>query len=143
MKRIVFFTIVILLLITACQRTPENPLVADKNIESLISAAKESQDPYTKEVPIKEKVGAPDRVEYQKADGTLMVVVDANVFIPEVTKIPIFNVKSSIFSQAIVDSYWNVLVDETQMWEWSEQPTKNDIEQMIVFQRVIFFQKDV
>ena len=103
--------------------------------KKIISAAEESQNPDTQEISIREKAVVPDRMELNFTEGKLKVVVNANVFIPEVTKMPIVNVKSSIFSQDTVNKYWDFLIGDIQMWEMDEQPTKADIEQMILYQK--------
>lgn len=139
MKRIFawIFAITMLVAVTGCQKTPESPIVADKNMENMIQAAEEPQSPGTQEISVREKVGAPDRMEYDATQGKLNIVVNADVFIPETNKMPIINVKSGVFSQETVDEYWDTLIGDAQMWEWSEQPTKADLEEMIIYQKQV------
>lgn len=124
-----------MLLIAGCQETPDKPIVVEKNTNDLIKAAAESQEGEIKTASIQDKVSAPSEIHYELTQGRLKVVADAQVVVPDADKMPIINVSSGVFSQQMVDRYWNELVGDTPMWEWADQPTKSDIEQMIINQR--------
>ena len=137
MKKVIAIIIVIIIIATVigCQKTPGSPIVADKNAENMIKAAQASQETGTGEATAREKVSAPDKMEHNGTQGKLKVVVDAPVTVPDTDKIPVINVKSGTFSQDTVDRYWDALIGNTQMWELSQQPTKDALQQMIVNQK--------
>lgn len=135
MKRAILLITIVILLLTGCQETPKEPIVVEKNTEDLIKAAAESQEGEIIAATVQEKVNAPSEICYESTQGRLKVVADAKVVVPDTDKIPIINVSSGVFSQETVDRYWNELVGDTPMWEWADQPTKADIEQLIINQR--------
>ena len=128
-------TISILLItftVTACQPTPDNPIVADKNMENMIDSAKETQTADAVNESLRDKVSSPETFVYNDTQGKLTITANADVFVPDVASMSIINVKSGMIPQETVDRYWDALIGGAQMWEWSEQPTKADFEEMIV-----------
>ena len=102
MKKLLFLALAVLLL-TACQPTPEaEPVVnkAEGRLEALIvSAPEESPAP---EVTLRERVGAPERVAEELSGhvygGELTVKIDAPVEVPEVTRVPVYTVRFRTFT---------------------------------------------
>ncbi len=141
MKKI--FLVVIALLLTVgmlpgCKKNPESPIVVGKNAERMIEDAKKGEtdskdEPDSIVKSLAEQYGIPEEYQFEKSSGAkLLVKADAKVIVPDTDKMPIINVKSTVFSQETVDKYWAELIGDTQMWNDSEQPTKADIEKMII-----------
>lgn len=95
--------ILALILLTACQPTPtQEPVVnkAEGRLEQLIVAEPEiSPEP---ERTVGERVGAPKRVEEELSGhvygGELSVKIDAEVEVPQATKVPVYTARFRTFS---------------------------------------------
>lgn len=131
-KAMAIAVLITMALLFGCQKTPDSPIVIDKNSESMIDTAKETQPLAAANETLRGKVSAPERFVYSDAQGRLTIAADADVFVPDTASMPIINVKSGTITQETVDGYWDALIGGAQMWEWSEQPTKADLEDMIV-----------
>jgi len=132
MLLVIFITV----LLAACQSTPDKPVVIQKDMEQMIEKAQATTTAEeTPGITIKDHVGAPDTFVYENSEEDFTVSADAPVFVPDADSMPIINVRSAVFSQETVDKYWDVLVGDQAMWDWSDQPTKGDLEQMIINQR--------
>ena len=95
--------ILALLLLTACQPTPEaEPVVnkAEGRLEQLIVAEPETRP--EPERTVGERVGAPERVEEAMSGhvygGELSVKIDAEVEVPQATKVPVYTARFRTFS---------------------------------------------
>ena len=139
MRKISYVFMAVLTMVIAiagCQSTPDKPVVIQKDMEQMIEKAQMTATAdETPDMTIKECAGAPDTFVFESTEGNFTVSANAPVFVPESEGMPIINVRSTVFSQEMVDKYWNALVGERPMWEWSDQPTKGDLEQMIINQR--------
>ena len=121
--------------LTACQATPDEPVVVQKDMEQMIEKAGATYMVERLDKSLKESTGAPDTFEISDTSGALTLTADAPVIVPDAGSMPILNVTSTVFSQETVNKFWDVLVGDTTMWEWSDQPTKDEITQMIVNQK--------
>lgn len=134
--KLIILTMCIVLLVS-CQATPDKPVVVQKDMEQMIEKAALFNTETGKPVlSLKERLGIPDKLVFESSEDKLSISVNASVTIPETDKMPIYNVKSAVFSQEMVDKYWDELVGDQQMWEINQQPTKTDIEQMIINQKM-------
>ena len=132
----IFAAVFIAVFLAGCQSTPQEPIVIQKDLEQMIEKAQTTPElAATSGISLREQTGAPETLKLESADGSFTLSVDANVLVPDSSSMPILNVRSAVFSQQTVDRYWNELVGDTPMWEWSDQPTKEQIEQMIVNQK--------
>ncbi len=146
MKRAFAFVIALLLLLTACQPTPEVDAVRQKNQGEMIDMAKatpESSDAPRDVVQIRVEPEAPDFralygipehlvMELTGADGRLVVHIDANVKVP--TKaMPIVRVHPVDFSQEFVSQLWDKLVGDTEMYIDANERTKEVIEKQMQY----------
>lgn len=154
MKRIwaVVLCLVILLVLSACQPTPEKATVVQKDSERLIEQAQkdasdsdnvtgdttgesdvESQDNSTR-ISLTEQYGIPDSYQFEDegADGILRIDVDAQVMAPDQDSMPIYRVKAGEFSQGTVYAFFNALCGDTEMYINSGQRTKNQIKEQIL-----------
>lgn len=98
MKRCIIFLLTLLLL-AACQPTPEEEIVVNKaegGLEQAIHQSKPvpSDAPETESGTLRQTLGAPERWTdaYEGAiyGGTLVVSIDAAVEVPEVNRVPVF-----------------------------------------------------
>ena len=78
---IVIMSMAAMLLFSACQATPEAPVVAGKSSDELIEKARTAAG----EGDLAERLGAPERYQgiVSSVDGKLNVTIDATVAVPE------------------------------------------------------------
>ncbi len=146
MKKVLLFALILFLILsvlTGCKKTPDSPIVIGKDNNKMIENAQKDETENS-DMSLAEQYGIPEEYKFDNTgnDGKLTVRAAAPIFVPDVTKMPIINVKSAVFSQDTVDHFWSALIGDEQMWEWSEQPTKSDVEQMIVRQNQFIAEAD-
>lgn len=137
MKKLIILWISILLLCTACQKTPESPIVVGKNTENMLAAADAMPDNSAQGVSIRERYAIPTRLNYaeETADRKLAVQVSASVDVPETTELPIVRVKPRDFTQAEATRYFNAFCSGVEMFEEDRRQTKAQIEETILYYR--------
>ena len=140
------FTIVLSL--SACQAVPQAP-EAQGDAERLIENAQKedvnSAGGGTGQ-SLAEQYGIPGTYTYeaQGADGKLNIHVDAVVTVPKGNAMPIYRVKAGEFSQETVDVFFQELCGDTEMWVYSGQRTKQQINDQIdnIHNRITQIQDD-
>ncbi len=146
MKKSFVFIVALLLLLTACQPTPEVDAVRQKNQGDMIDMAKaapEGADAVKEIVHVQVETQAPDfralydipdhlTKELTGAEGRLVVHIDADVMVP--TKaMPIVRVHPIDFSQEMVSQLWDKLIGDTEMYIESNERTKEVIEKQMEY----------
>ena len=79
-KRFIIILIAALLLLCACQPTPEEPVVLQKDQDLMIQKGEATLPPEETYTPPE----APERWQYDYEEGALTVHVDAKVTVPDV-----------------------------------------------------------
>lgn len=127
--------LIALCLLTACQPTPEVPVVVGKDQEKMLEQAQST--PETEEsVPLAEQVEAPETYSAQEewSDGKLVISAeDAPVIVPDADSIPTLRVEAADFTQEQVSGFFAALFDGQTVYdvEYGAQ-TKDDISEQIV-----------
>lgn len=118
---------------TACQPTPEVPVVVGKDQNAMLEKAVETPDetPTETEVilPIKEQVNAPQTysADVTAADGKLKIVAtEASIALPDTDSIPIYRVKAADFTQEQVTKLLDVLFEGQTVYEVEYGPQTKD-----------------
>ncbi len=120
-KLIPAFVLVLLLTLTACQPTPDKPIVVGKQGDPLTSqAAGTEQKPF--EAPEHWKEDAPVTLE------KLSVVVDADVAVPDVTAYPVIKVGNRQFTQEEADRFIDVLAQGKKLYP--NIPSREELESL-------------
>lgn len=120
MKKLLFVLLAILMALpsfTACQKTPESPIVVGNNTEKMIENAQRETDntqtnrPVVTAVDLYTRLGAPEVYsgELVSKGGRLHVFADAKVFLPE-SEMPIVRVKPTEFTKEQAQNYALVLM---------------------------------
>ena len=109
MKRIISILLLVLLL-CACQPTPESSIVVGKDQSAMLEKAEGTH------TPVEETMPASEHIQEQFSDHGVTVTMDAAVSIPK-TEMPIIRVHGVDFTQEQVDRIWNVLIGETTMYD--------------------------
>lgn len=123
----------ILLTLAACQETPEEEFVVQKDTERMVEQAVDEQAG-TKVSKLKVPDG---NYTYQTsaADGRLTINVDAPVIVPESEMIPMAKVAEKGYTQEQVTSFFNHLFPDEKPVTGANVPrvmTKNEIKELIV-----------
>lgn len=115
----VFWTVVMAVMVMtlcACQPTPEEEIVVQKDTLSIIEAGKAASDSGEN----KEKTGfsafsAPERYQYEAYDmsGRVYVKVDAKVIVPEVEHMPLAKISPRTFTKEDAEKLYKALMSDT------------------------------
>ncbi len=133
MKRItaLFLTLTLLCTIPACQTTPVEPIVVQKDMERMIETAlqtpvlpvntslKDSEEIPTAISPLYQKLGAPQtyQAEFVTRTDKLQITVDTVVQLPNTTGMPIARVRPTQFTQEQATVFFNLLCGDTPMYD--------------------------
>lgn len=112
MKKLLFMLLAVLIAFpsfTACQKTPESPIVVGKDINKLIDSAIPSG---SAEQSLAEELQTPERLKMQLVSkgGKLTVNVDASVVLPQAEQMPMIRVGHGHFTQEDAMRYADVLL---------------------------------
>ena len=133
-----FFT---LMGVTACQPTPEDLIVQQKNDGELMEAIQSTAEPVS-EVP--SEVASPEEgltykvVDHQSFTEELVngitLTADADIMMPDVAGYPVVTYRRKVFTQGDVDRILQVLIDAKPLYQTYDRvpKTKAQIEEMIV-----------
>lgn len=100
-------------LLVGCQKTPESPIVVQKDLERLIENAEQSEDAISSR-SLAEKLEAPESLQLQltSKSGKLTIHVDAPVVLPETDQMPIIRVGHGHFTEEDARRYAEVLFQD-------------------------------
>jgi len=117
---------------TACQKTPESPIVVNKNAENLVEKA--AGDSGAGAGSLREQVLAPDVMDIETKTEHFSVVAHAEVKLPQTDTIPMILVKTGMFSQETVNRLWQILIGDRTMYRphTDADRTKEELEQAII-----------
>ena len=130
-KHIFVILFTALLLLCACQPTPENPIVVGKDNEAMIEKAKETGAPDARNGnDLYEALGCPEVYTISYADETKKCRIEGNakVVLPDTDGLPLLYVGADRFSQETVYAFFNRLCGDEQMVEFPTQEPKYAIQ---------------
>ena len=136
-KMMLSIFLLLALLLTACQTTPEADIVVQKNTEQMIEAAKVTPEAAADKT-LTELYGIPETLSFTDtgAEGKLTITVDAAVEAPE-KPLPIVRVEAAQFSQGTVTGLWNAFLGGMPMLETVREQTKDDIVASILYYKQV------
>ncbi len=111
--------LIALLLLCACQPTPDEPVVVGKNNEAMIEKAKETSAPVSVGTALKEQLGCPEVFSVSFTDETkkLTVTGEAPVILPDTDGMPLMYVQAGRFDQEQVYAFFHTLTAGQEMYE--------------------------
>ncbi len=125
--KLIYTVLVIMLIMTACRSTPEEPIVIDKGDDNMdfvqsnsISTSISSQYPSS----WTEKI--------QNNEGSDFIDINATVKFPAINSIPIICVKPHAFSQGEVENLVQYFSQGKPLYSTDETMTKSDIEMHVI-----------
>ena len=138
MKKTFAFLIIMMVLLSACQPTPEDEVVADKGeeyIESLIDSTQEKANEDTADSAL--NFEAPEKLEYYlegEVEGIrTMVKVEADIIMPD-RAVPILTVKPVDIPYSVIDGLLSVLQNGRLLYDGDTCASvafKNDVQKSI------------
>ena len=132
---ILAFTIVS---IAACQTTPDDPVVIQKDLEQMIEKAQATgETPGTQKDTLLEQLAVAERSSdlFTGSDGKLIINVDACVSVTDTNAMSIYRVHSAGFSDQLANRVYQLLCGDTDMYAASESFTKDAIAEEILEQQ--------
>lgn len=122
-------------LFSACQPTPEAPIVIEKDTDTLLEQA--TTDREAAALPLREQLSAPDWMDVMAEDGDFTILAHAAVHLPETDTIPIISVKVGAFSQELIDKLWDLLIGDMAMYQPRTEAdrTKAELEEAIALKQ--------
>lgn len=126
MKRILV-SLVALLLLIGCQKTPEQPLIVPKDQELMLEKAAATQKPEKPYMP----PAAPERWTFEQQSGNFTYHADADVSVPQVP-LPTVWVRAQGLSQETVYRLFRLLSQGEEL-KLPHVQTKGEIEESIRF----------
>ncbi len=126
---------------TACQPTPETEVVVGKNGSDLSNLIQETPTPAqsAQSTPggsgaLYDELGAPQHWSYntEGLNGKLKINVDADVTLPNVTKLPVATARLRKFTQDDINKVAQVLLGKDVTWYKNAPMTKEEIEQSLM-----------
>ena len=132
-KRVFIILFASLLLLCACQPTPEEPFVIGKDNEAMIEKAKETGARVPIGGDLYDALGAPKTYTISFSDEAkkLRIEGEAKVVLPDADGLPLLYVTADRFSQETVYAFFNRLCGDEQMVEFPTQTPKDVIAQRI------------
>ena len=134
MKRTFVIALAILFLLTACQATPDAPIVVQKDMEQMIERA-DSAPAFAEgdaRLVIRERYGFPAEYDYRTEKGKLQIDVKAGVDVPDVYLMPIVRVAARDFTQEEVSRLFDLLCGEKTMYILPDRMSKAQIEEQLI-----------
>lgn len=130
MKRFYAIIIASLLLLCACQPTPDEPFVIGKDNEAMIEKAKETRAPAPTGGTLYDALGAPNTYTISFADEAkkLRIEGEAKVVLPHADGLPLAYVQAARFSQEQVYAFFNALTAGMEMYDIPTATPKSVIE---------------
>lgn len=116
MKKILFMLLAILMALssfTACQKTPESPIVVGKDLDRLMENT-QANEPTQKQQSLGEMLQVPDRLQMQLTSkgGKLAINADATISLPQAENVPLTRVGHGHFTQEDAMRYADVLLKD-------------------------------
>lgn len=98
-------------------------------VETAKSDAAKPQKP-----TVREQTAAPARITFATQQDKLSIVADADVYVPDIWRMPVCRVLASDFTQKQATAFWEVLVGDTPMVHQRERDvyTRAELEQQIL-----------
>ena len=151
MKRTICIILTVLTalgMLTGCRKTPETPLVVGKNLDRLIETVQKGSSANEKETSeattapndrseLRKRLNIPERFISSIEKATVRVTADAEISLPNASRIPMVRVAPADFSQDVVTKLWNYLVGNKTMYQVQERLSKAQIEEELLYYRKV------
>ena len=130
MKRffLLLLTVALLLTTAACQKPDADALEAESNTQRLLQTASQAKDTNivaSAAALLRERLGAKEHLiqKFSSANGTKSVSIDADVIIPQASKLSVVEVRRGELTQELADRVINALV-KGQLEAYEQQTSR-------------------
>lgn len=133
---IVLSALTALAVFAGCQKTPENPLIVEKNMENMLEKAQETEHSESDNLSLKEKTQVSfEELAFEETDENVTISAHAAIQVPDGKEMSIIRVKPGDFTQEQITALWNELIGQKEMLKEQNQLTKAEIENEILFHK--------
>ncbi len=115
-SRIVSLVLAAMLCLSACAKTPEAPIVVQKNKDRLIEKATSEDEDRKPLQEAQEETPSDYSFHYQSEDGKVTISAEADVLLPETERIPMYQVSCQGFPQEQVTAIYDYLFQGESTW---------------------------
>ncbi len=112
----VSFCLAAMLCLSACAKTPDRPIVAQKNQERLMEQAQSGDENRQSLQKVQEEKPKDYSFQFRSNDGKVSISAEADVLLPETDRIPMYHVSASGFSQEQVTAVYDYLFAGEETW---------------------------
>jgi outer membrane biogenesis lipoprotein LolB len=110
MKKVLPLFFLAVLMLSACQPTPEEDIVVNKGDSSYIAATATGADPFS-------EVQSKYELSFSSDDQSVVVNIDASVKVPDIDRIPLAALTPRMFTQDEVDKIIGALMQNQPLYE--------------------------
>lgn len=120
--------------LAACQPTPNEPVVIEKNEENMIQQAQQTKQPITTDDSAKDSERSliqqqfaqysPYQTTFNGNSNAFSVTADANLTLPDQNTMPIVEVAAEEFSEEMIQKIFDYTCSDTSMYPKDEMKTK-------------------
>lgn len=136
MKQAIVWCLLLIMLITGCQKTPSEEIVSKKNTDRMIEMASASNEQLQIDAAagIRSCYGIPNRYEktLKGVSGKLIVQANADIIVPSVAEMPVLSVEATNFSQEMVSNIFSEFCGDADMNLSKNVMTKHEYEARII-----------
>ena len=123
------------LLLASCQPTPDEALVAEKDMDRMVSSAMQVEDtndalPHT----LAEKLNVPSDLKetFVSQNEKTKFTIDANIIVPPSDAVPILRVKKHLFTQEEADLMMGLFLGKDPLYTIPNSMTREQIEEELI-----------
>ncbi len=102
--------------LTACAKTPDAPIVVQKNKDRLMEKAASEDEARKPLQEAQEETPSDYSFHYRSGDGKVSISVEADVLLPETDRIPMYQVSCQGFPQEQVTAIYDYLFAGEETW---------------------------
>ena len=141
MKKIYALLITTIMLFTACQETPEELVVQNKDKEKLMEAVHAVEETTLAENPTEDGAQIQETQEVSiehwtqsvnSGEGTVEINIDADIIILAYEQIPVVSLVQKTFSDSELANIATALVGDRELYEFAYGMTRADIDEQII-----------
>ena len=115
-SRIVSLVLAAMLCLSACTKTPEAPIVVQKNKDRLVDKATSEDENRKPLQDAQEETPSDYSFHYQSGDGKVTISAEADVILPDTDRIPMYQLSCKGFTQEQVTAIYDYLFQGESTW---------------------------
>ena len=128
--KLIFLLLAVLLLCTACQETPVTEIVVNKGdgVEAVVEETTTSTRPIYEDIP--------STLNFNWESERLIISIAADVYVPKVTAVPVYQVTEPAYTQQQVDTAVKVFMGNAVLYDTNSMAyTKEELMEMLLYEK--------